>query len=111
MPTLDKPLPVRRRDLIVRSVGKDQYVVKHPGTGAYFRIGMIEHFLLLGLDGNKTADELRSAFRTEFGDDLSEADLEEFIEIVRSRNLLFEPSGEPSPRSTPLPGQSSELED
>lgn len=111
MPTLDSPLPVRRRDLIVRSVGKDQYVVKHPGTGAYFRIGMIEHFLLLGLDGNKTADELRSAFRTEFGDDLSEADLEEFIEIVRSRNLLLEPSGGSATPSTSVPSPSSDVDD
>ncbi|MBI3863758.1 MAG: efflux RND transporter periplasmic adaptor subunit [Planctomycetia bacterium] len=92
--TADAPsLPRRRDDLIIQSVGTDEFVVKEPATGAYFRVGAIEHFLLTGLDGQQTGDELRASFRREFGDDLGAEELEEFLELARSRGLVDAPAG------------------
>jgi multidrug efflux pump subunit AcrA (membrane-fusion protein) len=85
-------LPRRRDDLILRSVGNDDYVVKHPATGAYFQLGAVEHFLLVNLDGQKSGDELRRSFEQEFGDALSSSDLDEFLDLVRSRGLIDEPA-------------------
>src|SRR5262245_35350160 len=86
-------LPRRRDDLIVRSVGTDEFVIKEPATGAYFRVGAIEHFLLTGLDGQQTADGLRDSFRREFGEELGADELEEFLELARSRGLIDAPAG------------------
>src|SRR5215813_15328299 len=74
------PLPVLRPDLLIRPLGEEgQYVVKDPATGAYFRIGEQEHFLLAQMDGRRTAAEACAAFRERFGEPLSEEELEEFL--------------------------------
>lgn len=106
-------LPKRRPDLVVKSVGDSEFVVKHPGTGAYFRIGMLEHFLLVALDGEKTADELRREFEQEFGEALSRDELEQFLDLVRSRNLLLEtrPAGAASTAPPAAGTADDDLED
>ncbi len=81
MPEPATLLPARRLELLIRPLGdQGQYVVKDPQTGEFFHLGEAEHFLLMQLDGQRTADEILAAFAEQFGEPLSEDDLDEFIE-------------------------------
>jgi multidrug efflux pump subunit AcrA (membrane-fusion protein) len=66
------------------------YVVKDPGTGAYYHLGDEEHFLLMQLDGCRDAEAIRAAFAEHFGQPLAEEELQEFLEMARERGLLQE---------------------
>src|SRR5262249_50791400 len=73
----------------IRPLGDEgRYVVKDPRTGEFFQLGDAEHFLLMQLDGQRTADEICSAFAEHFGESLSEHDFDEFIEQTRGQGLL-----------------------
>ena len=103
------PLPALRPDLVVRPVGDDgQYVVKDPGSGAYFQFGPREHFLLTQLDGRRDAGDVCDAYADRFGEPLSEYELDEFVGAIREQGLL-EGSASPDrhgsdPRPGPVPG-------
>jgi multidrug efflux pump subunit AcrA (membrane-fusion protein) len=89
MPDLATPLPCRRCDLVVRPLGDHgPYVVKHPGTGAYYHLGDEEHFLLMQLDGRRDAETIRAAFAARFGQPLTGEELHAFLDLVRGRGLL-----------------------
>ena len=89
MPELATFLPARRTELVIRPVGDEgQYVVKDPCSGEFFHLGQKEHFLLMRLDGARTADEICAAFAEQFGEPLSVDELDEFIELVRGQDLL-----------------------
>lgn len=81
-------VPARRTDLVVRDVGQSQYVVKHPRDGKYFRVGPVEHFLLHCLDGTSTYGDVCARFEAEFHDPLAVDELDEFIELMKGRDLL-----------------------
>lgn len=83
--------PARRSDLLIREVGPGQYVVKQSAEGSYFRIGPVEHFLLLALDGTRTAEEICTSFEERFGEPLSLEELDEFVELMRKRDLIASP--------------------
>jgi multidrug efflux pump subunit AcrA (membrane-fusion protein) len=86
------PLPALRSELVVRPVEDEgQCVVKDPGTGEYFQLGPQEHFLLIQLDGCRDAEAIQSAFEERFGQQLSEDELNEFVEAIREQGLLREP--------------------
>jgi multidrug resistance efflux pump len=88
-PTLMMPLPARRPELVLRAVGgPGNYVAKEPCSGAYFQLGEEEHFLLQQLDGRHSADAVSAAFAQRFGQPLSPAELDEFVEMARSRGFL-----------------------
>ena len=60
-------LPARRADLVVRSLGENErFVVKDPRNGAYYQLGEQEHFLLMQLDGTRTADAVCVNFAERF---------------------------------------------
>src|SRR5262245_50933048 len=83
------PLPALRADLVIRPLGEEgRYVVKDPATGAYFRIGEQEYFLLTQLDGRQTAGQVCAAFVERFGEPLSEEELEEFLGMARAQGWL-----------------------
>src|SRR5262245_29797418 len=89
MPDLVIPLPCRRPELTIRPLGENgQCVVKNPRTGEYFSLGPIEHFLLTQLDGKQTAETVAGDFKRQFGEPLSETDLEEFVELARTQGFL-----------------------
>jgi hypothetical protein len=89
MPDLDTPLPCRRAELVVRPLGDHgPYVVKDPGTGAYYHLGAEEHFLLTQLDGQRDAETIRAAFAQRFGKPLSDEDLHEFLRLANEQQLL-----------------------
>jgi putative peptide zinc metalloprotease protein len=81
--------PTRRPDLIVKPHGsRGQHVVKDPSTGAYFNLGPHETFLLLALDGVQTRAQIRASFERQFGQMLSEDDLEEFLRLAGGWGFL-----------------------
>jgi hypothetical protein len=65
--------PARRTELVICPLGeRGPYVVKDPGTRAYYHLGEEEHFLLMQLDGCHDAEAIRSAFAEQFGRPLAE---------------------------------------
>jgi len=92
-------LPARRDDLVIRQISDDEVVIKVPARREYFSVGPAENFLLRQLDGSTTADDLCRAFETEFGESLTDQDIDEFLEIVRSRGLLEDTDGKSPSRS------------
>jgi multidrug resistance efflux pump len=107
MSDLATPVPAQRPDLVVRPLGEaGEYVVKDPRSGAYYHLGEEEHFLLNGLTGRQSAEDLRTAFAERFGKPLTEEDLEEFLEMATAQG--FVQSGTDSavqPAATAPPGQ------
>jgi putative peptide zinc metalloprotease protein len=86
------PAPGRRPELVIRPLGEGgQHVVKDPLTGTYFRLGEQESFLLLQLDGERTAEDICRAFEQKFGQPLSEADLQGFLELAQAQGFLRPP--------------------
>src|SRR5580765_6973727 len=89
MPDLATPLPVRRPELIIRPLGADgRFVVKDPLTNEFFQIGEAEQFLLERLDGHQDVEAVRTLYAEQFGEPLSEEDLDEFIESARSQGFF-----------------------
>src|SRR3954451_18775543 len=83
------PLPRRRQDLIVRPAGEEGWwVVKAPASASYFRIGLAEHFLLGQFDGQRTAIAVRKAFEEHFREPLTAIDLDDFLKMASSMELL-----------------------
>jgi multidrug resistance efflux pump len=103
MPDLLSLLPARRPELLIRPLSKaGRYVVKDPGSNAFFQLGEKEHFLLVRLDGERSANEICAAFGAQFGERLSQEDLDEFIELANSEGLLQSANGVASaPRELP----------
>src|SRR5262245_32966095 len=96
MPDLATMLPVRRPELVIRPLGdRGRYVVKDPGTGAFFTFGEQEHFLLAQLDGERDAEAVCRAFEGRFGEPLSAGDLDGFLGLARGKGLL-RPAGAPA---------------
>src|SRR5882724_4322911 len=86
---LSAPLPRRRQDLIVRPAGQEGwFVVKAPAANSYFQIGLAEHFLLGQLDGEHTAIVVRKAFEEHFREPLTATDLDDFLKMAASMELL-----------------------
>jgi putative peptide zinc metalloprotease protein len=89
MPEFTTPLPCHRSELVVRPLGDHgPYVVKDPGSGAYYHLGEEEHFLLMQLDGRRDAEAICAAFAERFGQPLAGEELEEFLEMATARGLL-----------------------
>jgi SAM-dependent methyltransferase/methyltransferase-like protein len=80
-----------RPDLLLSPLpggGPERYAVKDLRTGEYYTLGAPEYFLLARLDGGQTAADLGRAFREQFGEGLSEAELHEFVELAQARGFL-----------------------
>jgi multidrug efflux pump subunit AcrA (membrane-fusion protein) len=91
--------PCRRSELVVRPLGDHgPYVVKDPGTGAYYQLGEEEQFLLTQLDGQRNAAAIRAAFAERFGKSLSDEDFHEFLTVAKERRLL-QSDGPPDPET------------
>lgn len=96
-------LTPRRPELLIRRLGgPGKAVVKDLHSGAFFDLGPEEAFLLERLDGVHTAQEICAGFESEFGAELTEEDLEEFLEVARSQGLL-QPEDAGAPGSTERP--------
>jgi RND family efflux transporter MFP subunit len=76
-------LPPRRPELVVH-LG----MVEDPITGEFYKVGPEESFLLLGLDGRRSAADLTAEFEGRFGAPLPESDLNEFLGLVRDCGFI-----------------------
>lgn len=81
-------LPACRDDLVIRQISDDEVVIKLPSLRKYFSVGPEEHFLLTRLDGSTTANDLRRAFKQEYGESITDRDIGDFMEMASSRGLL-----------------------
>ena len=105
--TASARLPFRRPDLLIRPTDGHRWVVKDPRSGAYFQLGEQEYFLLSQLDGERTPREVCRAFQERFGEPLSEAELDGFVDLATEQGFvpLAEPEPEAAdPRPAPAPG-------
>jgi multidrug resistance efflux pump len=97
MPATKIP-PPRRSDLLMRPLGDDgQHVVKDLRTGTYFNLPPQEAFLLTQLDGQRCSEDICAAFEKQFGEPLSPADLDEFLEVAHGQKLLAAPPASETP--------------
>lgn len=94
------PLPRCRQDLVIRQVSDDEFVIKQPSRREYFSIGREEHYLLSLLDGVATRETLNESFSAEFGESLSDEDIDGFLELIRGQGLLESPRKKRSSRSS-----------
>jgi hypothetical protein len=91
MPDVATRLPCRRPELIARPFGEaGSYLVRNRHTGESFELGQEEHFLLAQLDGTRTAEGVRAAFADQFGEELTEDQLQDFLHLAQARGLLQE---------------------
>src|SRR4051794_19073709 len=87
-------LPPRRPELVIH-LG----MVEDPLTGECYKVGPEESFLLLGLDGRRSAADLTAEFEGRFGAPLPESDLQEFLGLVHDCGFIrreadaFPPTG------------------
>ncbi|HET6880097.1 MAG TPA: efflux RND transporter periplasmic adaptor subunit [Pirellulales bacterium] len=87
-------LPLSRRDFVFSPMGADgKYVVKDPRRQTYFRLGPRERLLLDLLDGRHERDAICREFREQFNDELTDEDLDGFLELAASRGLLEDRAG------------------
>ena len=89
MHNLATRLPTRWPDLVSWRAGENgPYLIRNRASGDSFQIGEEEHFLLSQLDGRQTPAEICQAFSGRFGQELSEMEFGEFIELADTRALL-----------------------
>lgn len=88
MSTATATLPKLRSDAVVQRLSDEDFVVKLPTEREYFSVGPGEAFLLKQFDGIATIDSLLDAFEKEFREEISAQDIDDFIEIAKSRKLL-----------------------
>jgi multidrug resistance efflux pump len=85
--------PARRSKLVVRALGeRGPYVIKDPHKRTYYQLGLEEYFLLMQCNGRRAPEAICTAFEQHFEQPLSRSDLEGFLEMAQSRDLLADES-------------------
>ncbi|HTK56105.1 MAG TPA: efflux RND transporter periplasmic adaptor subunit [Gemmatimonadales bacterium] len=90
--------PRLRDDLIISrrsGDGAEQYIVKDPRSGAFFRLREAEHFIAGQLDGTTPLAEVRERTEQRFDASLSPEGLEAFVARLRGSGLLERPGHKP----------------
>jgi multidrug resistance efflux pump len=92
-----RTLPLIRPDLTVQKLSDQEYVVKLRALRQYFRVGPEEAFLIEELKKPQTRSSLIRSFEKQFSGELSRSDVEDFVELAKSRKLLVgaDDSGSP----------------
>ena len=81
-------LPKLSDDLTLQQLSDTEFVVKNRETRKFFSVGQVEYFLLGYLDGESTRSQLREGYARELGEPLDNADIDEFLELVKSQGFL-----------------------
>lgn len=83
-------LPACRRPelLIGRADHEGQCVITDPYAAVSFQMGEQEAFLLSQLDGLNTPADMSVAFAARFGEELAEAELQQFLDLVQEQGLI-----------------------
>jgi len=87
-------LPRVRDGLTIQSISPTESVVKRRDSREYFSVGPQEACLLELLDGRNSVADIQAAYQKRFQENLSEADLQEFIGAVWPLGLLLNPASE-----------------
>jgi len=85
------PLPKLRGDLVFQrreNTGATGYVAKSTGSGRFFRLGEVEHFVARQLDGTASVEEVRRRAEEHFGSPLPSDTLERFVDRLGRLGLL-----------------------
>lgn len=78
----------RRPELLIGQADREgQCVVTDPAANDSFQMGEQEAFLLSRLDGLNNPAELRAAFAARFSEELSDDELQQFLELVYEQGL------------------------
>src|SRR5919106_2595060 len=96
-------LPKLRSDLVVSRQETAEgvfFVLKDPRTGRFLRFREPEYAILRRLDGATALDDVARAVAQEFEVELDAQTLQPFVEQVRRRSLLEDPSGALPPAAT-----------
>ncbi|MFD7510853.1 site-2 protease family protein [Streptomyces sp. NPDC059853] len=64
------------------------HLVRHPGSGQSFEVGVREHFLLARMDGRRTLGELGAAYAEEYGRRLGDANWRQLLALLGTKGLL-----------------------
>jgi hypothetical protein len=78
-------------------------VAKDSSTGEFYRLGPEESFLLVHLDGQRSARAICSAYEEQFGQAFTSEELDEFIALAHAHGLLKVGTAEPSRATVPAP--------
>jgi multidrug resistance efflux pump len=76
-----------RGDLVVSPQG-DSFVAKDPGSGRFFRLGEVEHFIARQLDGSTSPEAIRERVTDAFAASLAPGAVETFIQKLDRLGLL-----------------------
>ena len=101
-------LPRVRDDLTIQAISPTEYVVKRRESREYFSVGPQEACLLELLNGKSSFSDIQNVYSQRFGQNLSEADLGEFLQAVQPMGLLQSTSKSRSGSPRPQPGGSLE---
>ena len=104
-------LPRVRDDLTIQAISPTEYVIKRRESREYFSVGPQEACLLELLNGKHSFVEIQDAYSKRFGEALSEADLNEFLQAIQPMGLLKSSSksrsgSKDSPTESATPGKS-----
>ena len=91
MGTLPPPslrLPRVRDDLTIQAISATEYVIKRREGREYFSVGPQEACLLELLNGKNSFSDIQGTYFERFAQNLSEADLGEFLQAVQPMGLL-----------------------
>jgi hypothetical protein len=82
-------MPLRRPELTARRAAENGvYRVEDALGGDIYQIGEQERFLLMQCDGRQSPDEACRAYGSRFGHLLTHAELDDFLEVARTEQLL-----------------------
>lgn len=77
-----------REGLTIQAISPTEYVIKRRDNRQYFSVGPQEAMLLEQLIERNSPESIKAAYADRFQDQLSDADLQEFIRAIRPMGLL-----------------------
>ncbi len=93
----ERALPRLHPEVQILRTGPRDFVLFDTRTQDHYEFGPAERFLLQWLGRSVPLDEVRKAFETRFGHPLTRERLLEFLEQLRNKGLLDDPSQRPEP--------------
>ncbi|MFC8824756.1 metalloprotease [Streptomyces sp. NPDC057137] len=88
----DRYRPCLRPDVLVSDAfllgPRTVHLVKNPGSGKSYEVGVKEHFLIARMDGTRGLDELGAEYAAEYGKRLGDANWQQLLGLLGVRGLL-----------------------
>ncbi|MFC8074350.1 metalloprotease [Streptomyces sp. NPDC057307] len=88
----DRYRPCLRPDVLVSDAfllgPRTVHLVKNPGSGKSYEVGVKEHFLIARMDGTRGLDELGAEYAAAYGKRLGDANWQQLLGLLGVRGLL-----------------------